>query len=167
MFLQIFLLFIFVNPSILASPTVEQCDVVMKSENRYIPAECKCYQDFASCLFSNIIYGKCTKETMASKNYFDRPCKDIYSQCSLKKNECEINVCGCFKYLIFDFIFKKKFRTMVDCILQNKCKPVTNSAKLADLPTTNKHIRASNAVGFNEFFGKFLADESATDLRNE
>nr|CAD2152375.1 unnamed protein product [Meloidogyne enterolobii] len=155
MFLQIFLLFIFVNPIILASPTVEQCDVVMKSENRYIPAECKCFQDFASCLFSNIIYGKCTKETMASKNYFDRPCKDIYSQCSLKKNECEINVCGCFK-------------TMVDCILQNKCKPVTNSAKLRDLPTTNKHIRASNnAVGFNEFFGKFLADESATNLRNE
>uniref|UniRef100_A0A914N393 Uncharacterized protein n=1 Tax=Meloidogyne incognita TaxID=6306 RepID=A0A914N393_MELIC len=148
MFLQIFLLFIFVNPSILASPTVEQCDVVVKSENKYIPEECKCYQDFALCFFSNIIYGKCTKETMSSKNFLEGPCKDIYSQCSQKKNECEIGICGCFK-------------TMIDCILQNKCKPV--SSKLRDLPTTNKHIRASNnAVGFNEFFEKFLEEGSAT-----
>uniref|UniRef100_A0A915NG78 Uncharacterized protein n=1 Tax=Meloidogyne floridensis TaxID=298350 RepID=A0A915NG78_9BILA len=46
---------------------------------------------------------------------------------------------------------------MIDCILQNKCKPV--SSKLSDLPTTNKHIRASNnAVGFNQFFEKFLEE---------
>ncbi|KAL7078376.1 hypothetical protein ACQ4LE_002438 [Meloidogyne hapla] len=114
----------------------------MKSENKYKTGECKCFQDFPLCLFSIIIYGKCTKEITPTYNYFTKPCKDIYLQCSQKKNDCEIGACGCFK-------------SMIDCMLQNKCKQISNT-KLDDL--SNKHVRASNN-GFNEFFEGFFGDK--------
>uniref|UniRef100_A0A1I8BS42 EB domain-containing protein n=1 Tax=Meloidogyne hapla TaxID=6305 RepID=A0A1I8BS42_MELHA len=102
--------FLFINFNLIKSQkaTIEQCDTVM---NYNIGEECVCLADFPKCLKALINEGTCTRETYPP-NFIEKPCATMYSKCALKKNGCEIGVCACFN-------------SVVDCLVQDKCKELT------------------------------------------
>ncbi|KAF7634991.1 hypothetical protein Mgra_00005588 [Meloidogyne graminicola] len=76
---------------------VEQCDSILNSEEKYKTKDCICMQEYPICLFKTVIKGTCTQDTFPKDNPFDKTCKENYLQCSLKKNECEVSLCECYK----------------------------------------------------------------------
>ncbi|KAL7077580.1 hypothetical protein ACQ4LE_003325 [Meloidogyne hapla] len=124
-------------------PTTEQCETVMNTA--YNVTECKCLQDFPKCLLLLIIGGNCNKENFPSGKFVEKPCADVYDQCSLTKNKCEIGVCGCYM-------------STANCLFQNKCTPFNNIKLINDGSIkSNRPIRlAEGFIAFNDFAGGYF-----------